>query len=465
MIPMNLNKSALEEIQKSQGATLPFIIKDLIKANEIPKQHMLTLWSEYLGNVPIKNGSNDTNPARPQNRLAHDFRSTIVQQAVGYMFGNPIDISYPIEDTTAQELISKFLKKNYYSKADAELASYLGVCGKAFRLVYYDANTNLIFKNIKPFEAIVINDSTVDEPACGLIYYNMEFPNSSKKIRTKVEFYDNLNVYYFIESENGNYVADTTYGDAVQNHGFTFVPLIQINNNATSTGDFERVRTLVDAYDKLISFGITDHESWSNAYLLFYGVEPTKETIEYARKTGAFYVPRDSDMDANNKVEFLTKEINTANIKDLADRLNNDIYRFSNSVDFSDEKFGGQQSGEARKYKLIGLENKCKEKERYFTIGYQYLFKVAASFWQMVKGVNISAEEIQFTFTRNLPVDITIDNLIGLQQAGILSTETAIKQLPFIEDSEDEYEKVLKEKELYGSTVNLDNEPVEENVE
>lgn len=468
---MNLTQQAINEIKKSQGATIPLIIRDLIKSNSADKLRMKTLWSEYLGNVPIKSSAKSTNPARPDNRLAHDFRGTIVQQIVGYMFGNPVQITLS-EDATnnyteAEKLLSNFLKRNYYEKLDSELETYLAVCGKGFRLLYYadvvdylgNQNVEVIMKNIKPFEALVITDSTTDEPQYGMVYYQVEINNGAQKtFRYKVEFYDETNVYYFMEDSNGNYIADDTYGEAVQQHGFTVMPLVVFDNNTLKTGDFEKVRTLIDAYDRVVSFGVNDSESYAMAYLLFYGVEPTSQQISDARVTGAFYVPRDNDANANNEIKFLTKELNTTNLNDLTKLLNNDIFRFSACVDYSDEAFGGNQSGEARKYKLIPLETKSQEKQRLFQYGYQYIFKVVSSFWKQLKGVAVDYSSIDFTFTRSLPLDVSINDIIALQQAGIISTETAIEKLPFIDDSEAEYKKVTAEKEAAtGNVFNLNN--------
>jgi len=459
MINYNLQKEVIDTIKNSQGATIQSIVRDLIKANNTDKLKMEKLWSEYTGKAKILTSIDNYNtPARPDNRLAHDFPTVIIQQCVSYLLGNAIEVSLSEDGTNnyeaAEELLSKFLKLNFSEKLDAELGTYTGVCGKAFRLIFFaekidylgKKSLELIMKNIKPWEGLIIQDSTVDEVIAGMIYYPIEIINGTlKKFRNKVEFYDSKNVYYLIEDDGGNYKYDDSYGEAIQPHGFSFVPVVKFSNNTLEMGDFEKVRTLIDAYDKAVSFGLNDYESYSMAYLIYHGVRPTEDELTKARLTKAFYIPIEDDLDVNNKIEFLTKEVNTQNLKDFVKMLNDDIFRFSAALDYTDESFGGNQSGESRKYKLIPLEQKAKDKERWFVYGFQQLYKVVTSFWAKTKSIQIDPEEIAFTFTRNLPLDVTITDLISLQQAGILSTETAIDMLPFIEDSVDEYEKVSGE--------------------
>lgn len=459
MIDKNYQQQIINTLQQgSTGISLPFIIKDLIKSNEIEKNKVLKLWKEYQGDVSILHSERTNIPARPDNRLANDFRGLIVDQITGYMFGNEMIVNLPENSSNnidvARNIVNEFLDTNFYGMLDSDLETYLAACGYGFRLLYYTSTIDylgkeklqVIMKNIRPWEAMVITDGTIDEPQYGLIYYTIDVvENGRSSKRYKVEFYDSANVYYFVENNKGDYINDFTYNEPIQPHGFTGIPLIQFKNNNSCRSDFDKVGNLIDAYDKLMSYGINDSEAYAMAYLIFYGVEPTQEQINLARKTGAFYIPKDSDADANNDIKFLTKEINTQNLEDLATRLNNDIFRFSSTVDFNDKEFASAQSGEARKYKLIGLENKAKIKERLFKYGYQYIFKVAGTFWSKLYNVFIDYSKINFEFIRNLPMDITIADTQSLYSAGLISKETALDKLPITDDTQQELDRIKSE--------------------
>ena len=61
-------------------------------------------------------------------------------------------------------------------------------------------------------------------------------------------------------------------------------------------------------------------------------------------------------MDADASAEYLTKEVNDAQIQNLLTNINDSIHKIANSPDFNDEKFMAQ-SGIAMRFKLVGFEN------------------------------------------------------------------------------------------------------------
>jgi len=439
------------------------IIKDIIKRNEEDKNRMITLWKEYSGETPITKLPDTSNPTKPNNKLSHDFRGIIVNQLVGYMFGTPIKykIESNINSYTESEIseytkeLESFIKFNILKKLDSETATYTSVCGKAYRLMYYTNvidnegkdKVEVVVKNIKPWEAIVIKNPTVDEVEYAMIYYKIEEEvNGKNTSRYHIEFYDNKYVYYFIENDKGDFEYDSEFGNPIQIHGFDFVPVIQFVNNNLEIGDFEKVRSLIDGYDKIISSAVNDLETFANAYLAFFGVKPTIESLKEAKQLGAFYVP-DSGGDKQADVRFITKEIATNNITDITKIINNDIYRFSSTVDMSDENFSGAaQTGESRKWKLFALEVKAKEKERYYEESIINMLKVLISFWRKVKNIKLNVSDINIVFDRSIPIEYSISDLVQLHNAGLISTETILANIHIVNNVKTEYQKILEEK-------------------
>src|SRR5699024_2635800 len=118
--------------------------------------------------------------------------------------------------------------------------------------------------------------------------------------------------------------------------------------------------------------------------------------------------------------------------------LNDNIYKFSQTVDMGDEKFsGGAESGESRKWKLLSLENKSITKERKFTRALQEQFKIISSSW---KKKNI---DIPYTDTSNIPIDMLYYADIIQKLKGLISDETLFANIPFISDPQLEIEKML----------------------
>jgi SPP1 family phage portal protein len=197
-------------------------------------------------------------------------------------------------------------------------------------------------------------------------------------------------------------------------------------------GDFEKVASLIDAYDILLSDVQDEVEEFRLAYLVAYGIEPSEEVMMQARQTGMFSVS-----EAGGKMEFLTKDLNGDVVEAHKATLKRNIYLFSKTVDMSDELFsGGSQSGESRKWKLLDLENKAITKERKYTRSLKEEVQCINSVWEK-KGIHLDTQDIQFQFHRNLPMEKTnqIDAVVKLKD--ILSKKTLLQQLPFIDVNEE----------------------------
>ena len=74
--------------------------------------------------------------------------------------------------------------------------------------------------------------------------------------------------------------------------------------------------------------------------------------------------------DNQAKAEYLIKNINDTALENYKNRLNNDILRFANVVDMTDENFASNLSGVAIKYKLMSMEHVTGIKESKFKKGH-----------------------------------------------------------------------------------------------
>ena len=139
---------------------------------------------------------------------------------------------------------------------------------------------------------------------------------------------------------------------------FDYVPVILFQNNNEEKGDFEKVEALIDAYDKNRSDSVNEVETFANAYMKFKGTSIDKEVIDNAKQTGAFEVPEEGDVD------FITKNINDTFVENNRKNLNEDIHKFSASVDMVDEKFSGALHKQEKVVSgnLLNLRTKLEQK-------------------------------------------------------------------------------------------------------
>lgn len=436
----------IQLMRKQNNTITSQIIKDLIKAHEPIKKRTQKLYLKYLYDADIKK-RRFLDEKKLNNQLPNDYVGDIIDGITGYMFGEPI--SYKIDKDKYSEADYKkitdaldiFKNRNDIEDLDSSTGEMMSICGYAARLLYIDIEGKERVMDIKPWEVIFIMDSTIDEVQFAMIYYEIEVSEDSKdEKRIKVEWYDRQKIAYYISNKSGEFVEDDTVSKNPQLHMFDFVPVVKFSNNNAESGDFEKVLDLINAYDRLISDNQNEIEEFRIAYLAFYGVEPTREALEAARETGAFGFPKDTDG------KFITKPLDAAVdfIENHKKTLNENIYKFSKSVDMRDEEFSGSaMSGESRKWKLVGLENRAKKKERKFTKGLRYMFKVLCSAWNK-KEIKLNYEDINYQYKRNLPIDLKYHADATRALKGMIDEKTRLSLLPFIPDP-DETIKLMKQ--------------------
>lgn len=380
---------------------------------------------------------------RVNNRLNNGFDSEIVDTKVGYMFGHPItyevDKNQVSESGALVEAINRFNLLNTIEDADSELGKKAAICGYAARLAYVDKAGEVRTVNIDPWEAVIIGGGNdITEPEFALRYYEVTTWVDGKQIkREKAEFYDSSRVYYFEKLENGWQEIE------VKKHLFDHCPLFGLPNNDEFMGDAEKVLSLIDAYDRTLSDASNEIEQLRLAYMIFKGAGADEETLEKLKKHGVFELFGDND-----DVKFLTKDINDTMIENHLNRLEENIMRFSKSVNFSDEAFGGNLTGVAMRYKLMALENKCITMERKMTAALRYQYKLLCSAWSR-KNAAISNDDylkVWFTFTRNLPANIAEEAETTAKLKGLVSEETRLSLLTFVDDVQYEIERMNESK-------------------
>lgn len=384
------------------------------------------------------------------NKLVNAFRTNIVNQAVGYIFGEPIQYGVDVDDEGLQESFNEWIKRyrllNRVQDLDATTGKFMTVCGYGLRLNYIDKILNERTMNIYPWEGIVINDGSLDEPQYGMIYYQIDVrEGDSSNKRYMIEWYDQTNVSYFLETSGGRFEPyEGNNGKEDHPHLFKYMPLVKFKNNDEEQGDFEIVEPLIDAYDRLVSDAQNVIEDFRSAYLVFEGGDaPTKDEVDAMKRARAIAGP--------GKVSYLTKEIADEFLENQKDTLKANIYRFTQSVDMDDDAFHSAESGEARKWRLMALENKAIVKERKFDAALREQFRILTSYQ---RSPNIDYLDFTWEFRRNLPIDLQYLGEVAMKFKGILSHKTILSLLPFVDDPQAEYDEYIEE---MGGTIDLDD--------
>lgn len=380
-------------------------------------------------------------PNKVNNKLVNAYRTEIIDQVTGYLFGNAIKYSFNEDKYNSDELLKihsdkleSFLIMNTIDDMDAETGRLQAINGKCYRLVYTDTENNDMIKKLQASDVIYFDDEHS-------IWYYDEINEDGEEV-TVIEYYETT-TYSIYELKK---VTDEWEEVKVKApHNYDYMPIVEFLNNDMGMNDFKFVDTLVDAYDRLLSDTSSEFEQFRLAYMVFKNCSIDVDTITKAKQTGAFSLPSENGNPTD--AGFIVKEIDTDFVDWLEKKLKENIYRFSKSIDMSDEKFSGtSQSGESRKYKLISLETKAGLKERKFKKALRRMFKVLFSKWNKTLGAQaMDYLDVKFTFNRKLPVDLSYAGDVLNKLSPYLSQKTLLGQLEFIDNPEQEIEQARQE--------------------
>lgn len=417
------------------------MIANCIKEHQKQIPRFDKLEKYYMGFHPILE-RNLGAKGLPNNRIVANHAKYISDIAVGYITGNPVKY----EGESIDPILEVFKKIDIVSH-DAELAKDLSIFGIGLELYFMTSDDNPIptVTVIDPRQIFLVVDDTVEyKPLFGVHYY------AKRDLDNQITGYT-INVYtekyvtqYFVKD-----LGSEDYQLLNQDeHYFGSVPIVEFWNNEECQGDFEQQISLIDAYNVLMSDRVNDKEQFVDAILKLKGAslgdddEEVSRTIQILKKYKVLELPVGQDSDAS----WLVKNLNENDIEVLRNAIRDDIHQFAMVPNLTDKNFAANASGVAMKYKLLGLEQLAKIKERYFIQGLRERLQLFSNVLK-VKGKAVDVSDVKITMTRNLPVnDLETAQMISTLN-GMVSTPTLISQLSFVDDPAAEVEKAEEEKE------------------
>jgi SPP1 family phage portal protein len=466
---------ALQRLAALKGQVTSEIITDLIQEAKTRRGEMIDLYNRYKADdatVPVFLRSfEDTTKINNKINIALD--AECVDNKVGYMFGKPI--VYMVDRTEymdengewknkagydrLQKVVDDFNARNAIKDLDIEAGKMAAICGLGARLCYIDKQGKERLMNVPPWECLWIYDRSIHEPQYAMRYYQVQTKSGTTwNERTRVEWYDDRSVTFYIGDDTGGYIIDESEGIwdetgdewIVVNpkpHLFDHIPLVAFPNNEEQQGDSEKALAIVDAIDRTMSDVNSEMDQLRLAYMKFIGTTVDEQTVAMAQKTGAFGLPENCD------VEFIEKNINDVFIENHLNRLEDYFCRVARHVNFGDEAFAGNQSGVALKFKMFGMESKCITTELKFKKALAQQWRVLCSAWQR-KGIvfNAAAPEESYLnifadFSRNFPLNILEEAQATALLKGMVSEATRLTMLSFVDDPAYEITMMKKEQE------------------
>ena len=449
----------------------------------------------YLADNNIKYRDEKSDKYSADNRIASDWAKYITVFEQGYMLGNPVE--YKNENAEIQALIDNFSKQNNEQEHNVAIKTDLAIYGRAYELLntFQDVDGSVWVKlyRMNPEQTFVIYDDSYEQRSLMAVnYYSISYGNGHKRDFVKV--YTDDAIYEYVDD---NQEADTLRLKETSEHFFNGVPVNEFSNNTDRTGAFEAVLDSIDAYD-LSQSELANFQQDSNEALLvisgnpFTGVDD-KDFLEDGRinpngrlavsqsfKKAKILVLDDNPIPGGSSpsAHYLIKSYDTAGAEAYKERLVNDILRFTFTPDTTDNNFGGVQSGEAMKYKMMAADNYRGKQELLFEKGLMRRLRLAVNIWK-IKGNDSGnyalINQTDIVFTPNLPQNnnemvAIVKNLYGvvseqtiveiLERVTGVNAETELKRLK--EDTEKALEmlpRITQENEVADEQTEESNKP------
>ena len=419
-------------IPKEEQLTEDKIIKIIQDFTTIVIPQFNKKWKYYEGRHQILY-KEATDEGKPNNKVVTNFVKNIVQQYSGYATGIPV--SYQSDEEGFEELID-ILNYNDVDAEDVEFLKQALIFGRAAEICYLDEEGKTRFtyddvRNIIPIYSADLNND--------MLYAIRLIKN---KLTTEdvadiyVEVYDSTYVTIY-KSTEGYHSLDLLDKHV---HNFSQCPVTILKLNEEEEGVAETVFSLQDAYNNLNSGALDDWDAFVDSLLVLKGGIADDEDLAAMKKHRVLMLPNEGQ-----DAYYLSRDTSTTNITYLLDNAETKIYELAHCPNFNDEKFG-TSSGIAIRYKMMPMENVTANFMYNFKKALQRRIELISDIVAKINGEQLW-RDISIQFTRNIPSDLSdIANQINGFR-GLVSDETLLSQIPFVDNPEEEIEKVSKQQE------------------
>lgn len=407
-------------------------IKGFIDHNQGRTRKFKELYDLYAGNHVILNEPCDPKSARPDNRLVSNWANYVVDIYVGYFIGKPPKIT--LDEGASNEQLQNWFSENSFIDKLAEVTKQVAIYGSSYMLGYQDEDAKTRVAVVEPSSGFMIYDTSINRKPLAFVRYS----------------------YFNNQLQGDLYTADgiqpfTSSGFTAEKDSKPFgtVPAIEFVANDERLSLVGKIKTLVEAYDSAFSQKANQVAYFDAAYLAILGINLKKDKngdpVLDIDKNKVIYAPNFDS--SKGKIEFLSKPDGDTMQENMLNRLKDDIFQTAMVANLSDEAFSGNSSGVAIRYKLLAMQNQAAFEVRKFTIALRNLLGALLGLGQIIGTVDGDKvkQDLNFHFSQNVPEDIASEVQAAAGVQGIVSKETQLGLLPFVDDPKTEIKRMQDE--------------------
>lgn len=396
----------------------------------------------------------------PNNRIIDNQYAKLVNQKTNYLLGQPI--SFDGENELYIELLKKVFNKRFM-KTLKNAGKGLLNSGIAWLYPYYNESGEFAFRLFPGYEILPFwkdNEHTILDYAVRL-YLVVGYEGTNPVVIEKVEVYDLDGVHNFIldggslvpdvvnqDNPNSYHVTMTDSEGNIQRFNWTKIPLIPLKYNEQEMPLLKRVKSLQDGINVMLSdFENNMQEDARNTILVLKNYDGTNlgEFRKNLSTYGAVKVRYDGE--TKGGVETLEIKVSAENYKAIIEIFKKALIENGMGYDAKDDRLSGNpnQMNIQSMYSDIDLDANDMETELQAAFE-EILWFVNAHLANTGQG-NFENEEVTVIFNRDILINESEAIANCAASVGILSDETIISQHPWVDDPQQELERLKKQKE------------------
>lgn len=438
------------------------LIEDTVRISDFLRHHLeaqrprLVMLNDYYEglNFNLMRSKRRREKHMADNRVSHDYAAYIADFINGYFLGNPIQIES--EDSKVTEQLSTLSNINDMDSHNRSIGLDLSIYGRAYEYIIRNQDDEIRVYKSDARNTFLIFDTSIEENCLVAVRYWLAETNDQNEDIYNVDVITPNATHYYTANSATN--LELIERKQTEQHMFGRVPITEFRNNEKRRGDFEKVVSLIDLYDNAQVDTANYMSDLNDAMLLIKGnvdlgddnvIRLQKESNIIQLEPPEYETDDGKVTEGNVDADYIYKQYDVNGSEAYKDRINANIHMFTNTPDMSDEKFSGQQSGEAMKYKLFGLEQRTAIKEGLFKKGLKRRYKLIGEMLKLNSELEKtkSMRDLKYSFNRNLPKSLNENIQAVSQLSGMVSEETRLSLFDFIEDPKAEMERMKNEED------------------
>lgn len=380
-------------------------------------------------------------------KIVSGFHKILVDQKTAYLVGEPMVFGSRKDNQKQLELLQDLIGERW---EDTITELIKGASNKGLEWLHPFVNEDGEFDYIIiPAEQLIpIYDYSKRKKLIAAIrFYQLDDGSV-----TKFELWTDEDVRYF-EMINGEIYLDAsvevnpaphfTDAEGKEWKSWGKVPFIKFANNEEELSDLHFYKSLIDAYDLLISDAqntLSDMQSlvWA---LVGYNGEKLDEFMINLKRYKAIKLSTDGD------VKTIRAEVPVESYKAQIDILKENIYAFGQGVNPSPDIIGNSPSGVALTNLYSLLDMKASILERKFTLALREFMWFIGEYVKHAKLGEFDYRDITFTFSKMLLTNESEIIDMAQKSQGIISHTTILENHPWVKDVAQEMARLNKERQ------------------